>query len=1054
MAWEVGHRIQRDGTSQPQRLLKALLPENSPIDARREEDLLYFLYQMADQFAYYNHRNEWEGQWQEFFSEFGIQQGESKEESLAKIRTYLQKARQRHDNSVFMTILLTFLKLFRHLQNDINQLTQKHLEFYYEKVLDFRRLPPKPDEVHVLFELAPHLKQHRLPAGTALRAGKDALGRPLTYVTNREIVVNQAKLGAIKTVLVNDDGIYAAEVANSADGLGAPLEGNPPMWPTFGDPMHMQRSTVGFAIASPLLWLAEGERKITLTLSLANAGDADQSHFEKIIAHASGAEEWLELEIDNVDKTDNQVTFSFTTDPGTPAIVGYDAKKLGGQLATHFPVVRLLLNPHYPPYEVLKEVNIKEVNLTVSVGLNKDDSQIGVRNLIVQNDYARQDPNSAFQPFGATPAKGSHFYIGSREAFCKPLSNLKVYMQWTGLPEDDQDFVDYYGTEYNDNKEPPEWHYHYPQKYRSKGAYTFLAEFLSEGKWESLNLKDNSLFDDTNGLDPKRMLETGPLDVTLKPDLPDLEMYTQDVQQGFIRLELQQDFGHRLYPKIFAETASKTELTDKTFPNTPYTPTIQSISLGYEATQNLAIGAGTTLSQFFHILPFGCEEQKEAEDLNLLPHLPHGALYLGLEDLEPPKNLNLLFQIAEGSGEPTNTIQTHNIEWNYLTTEGWRSKPLTDQEILIDTTQALQKSGIIAFNIGKDAGTLSTLLPEGYHWLAARLKGSPEEQPIINPKGAARTIAIHTQAITAIFEDQNNDPNHLQAPLAAGSITKLQKRERAIRGVQQPYASFGGSMLEKNPSFYARASERLRHKQRAITLWDIERLILQRFPQLYEVKVIPHAGLDEEEDGGITYHHYSEFCPGQLTVVVISKLRNQTVVNPLQPLASNALREEVRRFLLPLTAHIIGQETDNLHVINPRYEEIQVSCGVGFREGYDGGFYAVALNNALQHYLSPWAFKEGPDIQFGNQIYSSQLLAFIEEQPYVDYVTDFEMRQGNAGPGIEEMGLEIDFVIRDNGFGMLVDVAEASCSASILVSKDKHLIKSLQTDEPFCKESN
>lgn len=245
MSWKIGHPIKRDGTNQLQRLLDALRPENNPVDDRRVEDLLLFIYRLADQFAYYNEGNVPEGGWQTFFSALQDANGQV---TLASIRQYLAKAAGNQDNPVFLSILLAFLGMYEHLRQDINALTGQHLDFYFEQVLGFRRQPPTPDEVHVLFELAPQATQQLLPAGTALKAGNDGSGKPLIYVTNRDIVVNKAKLAAIKTALITPDGgVFAAEVANSADGLGAPLETSPPGWPLFGDPDFMQPSAVGFA---------------------------------------------------------------------------------------------------------------------------------------------------------------------------------------------------------------------------------------------------------------------------------------------------------------------------------------------------------------------------------------------------------------------------------------------------------------------------------------------------------------------------------------------------------------------------------------------------------------------------------------------------------------------------------------------------------------------------------------------------------------------------------------------------------------------------------------
>ena len=81
------------------------------------------------------------------------------------------------------------------------------------------------------------------------------------------------------------------------------------------------------------------------------------------------------------------------------------------------------------------------------------------------------------------------------------------------------------------------------------------------------------------------------------------------------------------------------------------------------------------------------------------------------------------------------------------------------------------------------------------------------------------------------------------------------------------------------------------------------------------------------------------------------------------------------------------------------------------------------LHEALVRALSPWAFSDAP-LQFGGLLYRSALLDFVEELPYVDYVTDF--RCGLAGPG--------DLLLND--------VAEITVDRpdAILVSADRHLI--------------
>ncbi|QHS58854.1 baseplate J/gp47 family protein [Chitinophaga agri] len=56
----------RDGVSQSERKLDALLPSYVKIDERSQEDLLLFLSELATQFNYYNFQHEIEGDWSEF----------------------------------------------------------------------------------------------------------------------------------------------------------------------------------------------------------------------------------------------------------------------------------------------------------------------------------------------------------------------------------------------------------------------------------------------------------------------------------------------------------------------------------------------------------------------------------------------------------------------------------------------------------------------------------------------------------------------------------------------------------------------------------------------------------------------------------------------------------------------------------------------------------------------------------------------------------------------------------------------------------------------------
>ncbi len=1025
MAWQVGHPLLNDGTSQSQRLSDALRPENNLVDGRNMENILKFLYDISDQIAFYDFDNRLAGGWKIFFSDLEDDQGNLTSESINK---FIKETERRSYNKVSISIILAFLHLFQLLQSDLNELTKKHLEFYFKEVLGFKPKPPEKDQVHVVFKLAPNFDQYKLVAGTLLKAGEDSTGNPLTYITNREIIVNQAELAGVKTTLISENGqVYKAEKANLSDEEGFHLPDASVAWPTFGDPKVMQLCGVGLAIASPLLLLREGRRFINVEILFNESLEVlSQINLNNILCYGSGEENWILLENSqaNIGGQQPLLSLELSIDSVCPAIVNYDAQNLEGNLDTSFPVLKFIPDPQKGNYTEFRELSIKTIKLTA--GVYEDD---GIQDVLIENDSGLLDNTTTIQPFGASPGVGYSMSIGNREVFSKPLDNLNIHLHWLDLPDDSEGFYQYYGA--GDPK-------NYPLKYRLNDWYKVKVYLLKDKNW--INLGSYKLFQPDYGiLSDRQTLELRNFGELPFITLPEFEGFSRNLPQGFIKLTLIQDFGHSIYPGIFQQVAAS-QVPTKVFPNEPYTPTLKSISLSYSATQTIQANRSYTDSQLFHIYPFGSQELIPSnEKTSFLPGIPPASLYLGISSLKPPENLHLLFQLLEGSEILEPGANREKIEWDYLTYTGWRNTTLEGTEIFVDTTDNLKRSGIMAIGIDNDASNQNRQMPLGFHWLRAAF---PQD-----PAAVAKTINIHTQAISAEFKDRNNDPDHLLRPLPDRQINTLAVPNPAIESVEQPYESFDGRPSESSEYFYARVSESIRHKHRAATHWDVERLILNRFPDIYKIKAIPHTGFNKQG-------YYSEFSPGQVSLVAIPQLHGQNVLNPLKPMVSTAKRDEIRNFILPFTSAFLNLKNDGFHVINPRFEPILLQFSVGFLKGVDAGYYAQELNHTLVKYLSPWAFEEGEDIQFGGKIYRSQLLAFMEGLDYVDYVTDFNMFHQSVGPGLAEMCIDIDFIVRDSELGVKTDVALASTAASILVSADHHIINVLAPDEYPCIESN
>ncbi len=170
-------------------------------------------------------------------------------------------------------------------------------------------------------------------------------------------------------------------------------------------------------------------------------------------------------------------------------------------------------------------------------------------------------------------------------------------------------------------------------------------------------------------------------------------------------------------------------------------------------------------------------------------------------------------------------------------------------------------------------------------------------------------------------------------------------------------------------------SERLRHKNRAITLWDYERLILQKFPEIHKVRCLNHTSAN------------SFLSPGNVTIVVIPDIVNRNVFDIYQPRVSRATLNKVQEYIGQLNSlHV------NAHIINPEYEEVEVSLKVRFNTGYDENYYQKILQQDLTRLFSPWAFERTTDLQFGTTLHQSVVISYIEKLPYVDYIADLKIR--------------------------------------------------------------
>ena len=407
--------------------------------------------------------------------------------------------------------------------------------------------------------------------------------------------------------------------------------------------------------------------------------------------------------------------------------------------------------------------------------------------------------------------------------------------------------------------------------------------------------------------------------------------------------------------------------TDLGLPKEPYTPQIKSLSIDYKAI------AEKDDIEIIHLYPYENTSKQEdiAQNPTLFPYFDdEGTLFIGIEELSPSSNLSLLFQLAEATADSEQ--DRAKIDWYYLTNNQWI--PLrTDFEIISDATDGLTVSGIVTIAIPDAISKINnTVMPSAYHWIKVATKE--------NVKAIAETIAIHTQAVkTSARLNSLNDKNRLENQLEAGSIAKLVESDFSVKKVMQPFASFDGRKPEIEGHFYTRISEHLKHKGRALMLNDYEKIVLEAFPKIYKTKCISHTlGLSAN-----TFRRDLAIAPGHVVIAVIPDLVKLKAGNELEPKAPLSLLEKIETHLRKKTSPFA-----NLRVMNPRYESVNVHIKARLYQGKDINFYGQKLKEDITFFLAPWFLGDTEKLAFGEEILFSDIVGFIEQLDYVDFIAD------------------------------------------------------------------
>jgi hypothetical protein len=911
-----------------------------------------------------------------------------------------------------------FVRLLERLQQRINRFTSDLVDFYYRDILRMSPRPALPDAVHLILQSNLRGQEIHVPKDTEFFAGLDPAGQSLIYASDQDLVVDDAQVGQVFSLYFpRPDGnlamgcwCHSFEWENAADATAAPIFGaarNSRGQADFDcDSASIQSARLGFAVASQVLLLREGQRKIRVDLvlntglvdllrqlpELKNARDQNTkffAYFGQFFSFSlSASDGWYSIDeykpdyrIADVSSVYDVLQFDLELPDDCPAIVPFDPAIHGDGLTTALPVLRVLLRENHLqyPYDLLRPLILREVRIQVDVR--------GCSQLQLYNNIGPLSPLLPFTPFGPMPEVGDFLVVGNEETCGKQLSHVSVDIEWGGLPRVAGGFQ--------------RWYEGYAQE-RLNSEFAVSTSVLVNGQWQPETGRASGerqpLFADHLEhadlyLLPRNRLSVDPVIRYHQPRHPrDLKKQPGDSvsrRNGFFKFTLEGPegaFGHREYPFLLSEVLTENAKTPvkkltRPIPNPPYTPEIRALRFNYraEATVKLTSVADEPNSlydaKFFHVRPLGWEaiSPLRHRQTYLLPQFTEGGnLYIGIRG-SSPQLLSLLFRLRNNSlpievphecNPGARPSASSLLSWAYMRDNQWR--PLGTEAIKSDSTEGFMTTGIVQLELPQDADAHNTVMPGGLYWLRVSANDSLH--------CFSDLYSIHTQALRASWRSGDHVAGQGQSQLPAGSIQRAAQSLPGLTAVFQLDPSFGGRRQENERQLRQRTSERLRHKQRALLPGDYEALILERFPELYKVKCFPNVCTL-----GAPF-----LRPGHVLIIPIPKL---DMGKPeLQPHCNGHLIAAIREFIEPLTpAHA------RVAVENPHYEQIQVRCTVTFASGQNLGQAKNRLLKDLSDFLSPWHEDVGNTKHFGWRIGTQELKAFLHHRDYIDSVSGFSL---------------------------------------------------------------
>lgn len=892
-----------------------------------------------------------------------------------------------------VALILAFVKSYSGVASRFNRRWEELPGYYVQKILQVRPLAFIPDTTWLVFTPAEQVERVCIPAQTGFFAGKQTDDIPVIYRNKKESYISRMVLRVV--LAYRQDRLLLKKELSAYINPDNPALLKPQR--VFSDRSDLVDAvSMGLMIESPLLFLSEGERRITITFALTDesrmmldAMPGEPKYLgDAFCAEISTSEGWMpisEYTLTYLSAT-GCLEFRLLLSSDFPATAVCDDAY--GRI-TSGPVLRLLMNPDAVlyPYPWATKCRMTRMHIRVDVA--------GISTLDVQSVTGAVGVSNPFYPFGPLPERGAWMTWCNKEMAQKPLVTVGLTCEWQELPVSDNGYSDIYKAYI-----PP----------LDNSSFKVQTELSSRNQWVAQKPGLTGLF--TYAFPKGKVSSTSSFTWTIEKGLP---------FDGLFRLVLAEPeigFGHIAYRRLFSEIMIRNSYKKKKVipPPMPVTPLMDQVRASYTAEEEILFQSGqsesSTILYYIHPLMEDCLKRVEVDHEILL--------FEGI-----PNSRNLLFGITGAVGETLirlfikikslklslSTVEEPEVRW--LIKRGrWDWEKLSPQALLEDSTSAFMQTGLIELQLPEPVSE-EWVDEKGLFWLCAAFKD--QENGVSPVVSGFYTNAVQ---VTLDTEQAGFDPGKLPESIPVGTITEPEKNITGIEAISQIIRA-GGRQPEETPEeMKVRITNRINHRNRAVAMRDYEELALAHFPEI-----------------GKAYCCRSELFHKGLPVVELTVVPNVYIAGTY-PLCEGILLRKAENFLQSRSSTFVC-----LNVDNPYYEEVTVRCWIVSVRQMDIplGILEDRLIQQINNCIAPWQESAGLPV-FNYAFTLDDMHNAIGDNPYIQSVEKLVVLQRTA-TGKELYYLKDYYSGKTEGYELI----QPSYPGNILFPAKRHLIRTTES---------